>query len=140
MSIWIVCLIVGIMIFFLMIRRPPRSTLTDTLFPYTTLFRSGRKLGEHRGLIHFTVGQRRGIEIGGQAEPLYVVRLETESRRLVEIGRAHVCTPVTNAHIVCRLLLETKNHLYYITINLTKIYHTCTKYRVRCHPTITCIA
>jgi tRNA-specific 2-thiouridylase len=31
-------------------------------------------LGEHRGLIHFTVGQRRGLEIGGQAEPLYVVR------------------------------------------------------------------
>src|SRR3546814_12416623 len=29
------------MFFFLMIRRPPRSTLTDTLFPYTTLFRSG---------------------------------------------------------------------------------------------------
>src|SRR3546814_20787039 len=28
------------LIFFLMIRRPPRSTLTDTLFPYTTLFRS----------------------------------------------------------------------------------------------------
>src|SRR3546814_5901926 len=28
-------------LFFLMIRRPPRSTLTDTLFPYTTLFRSG---------------------------------------------------------------------------------------------------
>src|SRR3546814_10217103 len=29
--------------FFLMIRRPPRSTRTDTLFPYTTLFRSERK-------------------------------------------------------------------------------------------------
>src|SRR3546814_20269444 len=28
-------------VFFLMIRRPPRSTRTDTLFPYTTLFRSG---------------------------------------------------------------------------------------------------
>src|SRR3546814_11861776 len=28
--------------FFLMIRRPPRSTRTDTLFPYTTLFRSAR--------------------------------------------------------------------------------------------------
>src|SRR3546814_20673807 len=28
--------------FFLMIRRPPRSTRTDTLFPYTTLFRSGK--------------------------------------------------------------------------------------------------
>src|SRR3546814_17592551 len=30
---------------FLMIRRPPRSTRTDTLFPYTTLFRSGNFLG-----------------------------------------------------------------------------------------------
>src|SRR3546814_17580258 len=30
-------------IFFLMIRRPPRSTRTDTLFPYTTLFRSERQ-------------------------------------------------------------------------------------------------
>src|SRR3546814_2226333 len=32
--------VVYIFIFFLMIRRPPRSTRTDTLFPYTTLFRS----------------------------------------------------------------------------------------------------
>src|SRR3546814_2782415 len=31
------------------------------------------------------------------------------------IGRAHVCTPVTNAHSVCRLLLENKNILYYRT-------------------------
>src|SRR3546814_20318124 len=30
-----------VLFFFLMIRRPPRSTRTDTLFPYTTLFRSG---------------------------------------------------------------------------------------------------
>src|SRR3546814_14793859 len=34
----LIALIVSV--FFLMIRRPPRSTLTDTLFPYTTLFRS----------------------------------------------------------------------------------------------------
>src|SRR3546814_3984252 len=33
---------IGSFFFFLMIRRPPRSTRTDTLFPYTTLFRSGR--------------------------------------------------------------------------------------------------
>jgi len=44
---------------------------------------SGRVLGKHKGFIHFTVGQRRGLEIGGQAEPLYVVRLEAESRRVV---------------------------------------------------------
>jgi tRNA-uridine 2-sulfurtransferase len=43
----------------------------------------GRVLGTHRGVVHFTVGQRRGIEIGGQREPLYVVRIEPEAQRLV---------------------------------------------------------
>ncbi|TFI58347.1 tRNA 2-thiouridine(34) synthase MnmA [Sphingomonas parva] len=45
--------------------------------------RDGRVLGRHRGLIHFTVGQRRGLEIGGQKEPLYVVRIDAEARRVV---------------------------------------------------------
>jgi tRNA-specific 2-thiouridylase len=44
---------------------------------------NGQVLGRHRGVIHFTVGQRRGIEIGGQSEPLYVVSIEPETRRLV---------------------------------------------------------
>src|SRR5690554_6526338 len=39
----------------------------------------GRALGQHQGIIGFTVGQRRGIGIGGTEEPLYVVRLEPES-------------------------------------------------------------
>src|SRR3546814_13349593 len=37
-----------IVIFFLMIRRPPRSTRTDTLFPYTTLFRSAARRKPHK--------------------------------------------------------------------------------------------
>jgi tRNA-specific 2-thiouridylase len=45
--------------------------------------RVGNVLGRHRGLIHYTVGQRRGLDIGGQPEPLYVVKLEPESRRVV---------------------------------------------------------
>ncbi|MEH3123393.1 MAG: tRNA 2-thiouridine(34) synthase MnmA [Sphingomonas phyllosphaerae] len=49
---------------------------------------AGRKLGEHRGLVHYTVGQRRGLEIGGTAEPLYVVRLDAEARRVVVGPRA----------------------------------------------------
>ncbi|PSK86061.1 tRNA (5-methylaminomethyl-2-thiouridylate)-methyltransferase [Limimaricola soesokkakensis] len=43
----------------------------------------GRVLGEHRGLIHYTVGQRRGLGIGGLDEPLYVVKLDVEARRVV---------------------------------------------------------
>jgi len=49
---------------------------------------AGRKLGEHRGLVHYTVGQRRGLEIGGSAEPLYVVRLEPTAQRVVVGPRA----------------------------------------------------
>ncbi|WP_370636552.1 tRNA 2-thiouridine(34) synthase MnmA [Erythrobacter sp. SDW2] len=37
---------------------------------------TGETLGEHKGIIHYTVGQRRGLEIGGQPEPLYVVELD----------------------------------------------------------------
>ncbi|RYE03662.1 MAG: tRNA 2-thiouridine(34) synthase MnmA [Sphingomonadales bacterium] len=44
---------------------------------------TGKVLGQHRGLIHFTVGQRRGIEIGGTPEPLYVLRLDPATRALV---------------------------------------------------------
>ena len=44
---------------------------------------SGRVLGRHRGVVHFTVGQRRGIEVGGQKEPLYVIRIEPEEARIV---------------------------------------------------------
>jgi tRNA-specific 2-thiouridylase len=43
----------------------------------------GRVLGRHRGVVHFTVGQRRGIEIGGQREPLYVIRIDPEQARIV---------------------------------------------------------
>src|SRR6056297_2277934 len=43
----------------------------------------GRVLGEHPDVIHFTIGQRRGLGIGGLDEPLYVVTLDVEARRVV---------------------------------------------------------
>nr|WP_298931649.1 tRNA 2-thiouridine(34) synthase MnmA [uncultured Erythrobacter sp.] len=41
---------------------------------------TGEVLGEHKGIIHYTVGQRKGLDIGGQPEPLYVISLDAESR------------------------------------------------------------
>src|SRR3546814_18576171 len=49
-----------------MIRRPPRSTRTDTLFPYTTLFRSRRRLEELWRVRRAGVEQPRGRRVYGQ--------------------------------------------------------------------------
>jgi tRNA-uridine 2-sulfurtransferase len=58
---------------------------------------SGEALGEHGGVIHYTVGQRRGLEIGGQAEPLYVVALDAAAaevkvgpKRLLAVAAARI--------------------------------------------------
>src|SRR3546814_19060636 len=52
-----------VLFFFLMIRRPPRSTRTDTLFPYTTLFRSYRKNGGYQLLKDCLDGRKTREEV-----------------------------------------------------------------------------
>src|SRR3546814_14563975 len=101
--------------FFLMIRRPPRSTRTDTLFPYTTLFRSGAAMGRPlparlvaRGLVELELEQPRqeiaGVgRVAGNVELRAGIEIRLAARhgrddalilvaqvgpRLVEIGRA----------------------------------------------------
>lgn len=43
----------------------------------------GRVLGKHNGVIHYTIGQRRGLGIGGLSEPLYVVKLDVDNKQVV---------------------------------------------------------
>src|SRR3546814_2631717 len=103
-----------------MIRRPPRSTRTDTLLPYTTLVRS---VADHRHVMNtrqrceavrlqcFLVDDhhRRSAVTdlaGGRGGDAAVLGQQLDTRDRFEIGRAHLCTPVTNAHLVCRLLPE----------------------------------
>ncbi|MEX0339375.1 MAG: tRNA 2-thiouridine(34) synthase MnmA [Arenibacterium sp.] len=43
----------------------------------------GRVLGHHEGVIHYTIGQRRGLGIGGLSEPLYVVKLDVDNARVI---------------------------------------------------------
>src|SRR3712207_7867214 len=93
------------MIFFLMIRRPPRSTL----FPYTTLFRSRQALGNGiqerrtaRG-----VGHDHGIADAreGHPQPLALSR-----ERVLSPARSeeHTSELQSRQYLVCRLLLEKK--------------------------------
>src|SRR4051794_41691994 len=79
---------VAVFFFFLMIRRPPRSTL----FPYTTLFRSrvDRATRQHR---------RAGDAQRAQMRPGRVPRLRSEE---------HTSELQSPVHLVCRLLLEKK--------------------------------
>src|SRR3546814_5639765 len=80
-----------------MIRRPPRATRTDTLFPYTTLFRSH--------------AHRAPAKAGAQDHAAHRSKLWAPAFAGAQADRSeeHTSgTPVTNAHLVCRLLLEKK--------------------------------
>ena len=59
---------------------------------------TGETLGEHKGVIHYTVGQRRGLEIGGQPEPLYVVGIDAAEAQ-VKVGPKRMLA-VAEAHII----------------------------------------
>src|SRR2546430_7231506 len=77
--------------FFLMIRRPPRSTL----FPYTTLFRS-KVLGA-------TIVSRSREQRGGEPPP---ARLECRAVIAAERSEEHTSELQSQSNLVCRLLLE----------------------------------
>src|SRR3546814_15233137 len=62
-----------------MIRRPPRSTRTDTLFPYTTLFRSEGVAQGVEGRLHHVVRIRRPHRLGDHV--VYPERLENRAHR-----------------------------------------------------------
>ncbi|WP_239805261.1 tRNA 2-thiouridine(34) synthase MnmA [Croceicoccus hydrothermalis] len=76
---------------------------------------SGEVLGRHKGIIHYTVGQRRGLEIGGQDEPLYVVRIDADAGRVLVgpkrllavdsavIGETNRIGPVPDAPITAKV-------------------------------------
>jgi tRNA-specific 2-thiouridylase len=70
------------------------------LEPGDIMHLDGRRLGRHDGIINFTVGQRRGLGIGGEAEPLYVVRLEPEQHRVVVGPQAALARDVVRVSAV----------------------------------------
>src|SRR3712207_7408959 len=107
------------MCFFLMIRRPPRSTL----FPYTTLFRSdgaqqrlpdrgdlGRRLGEVPGVLGAHLG-----EVDDRVDHLLACLVAegdgAEHHRLAQRSEEHTSELQSRQYLVCRLLLEKKKQI-----------------------------
>src|SRR3546814_1426884 len=122
MMVYSICLYV----FFLMIRRPPRSTRTDTLFPYTTLFRSVRfritgPFAPHIPLL--------GLGPCRDAEPV-CQRFERIPRRRMSIGCAQITGNMRSEEHTSELqslmrisyavfCLKKKKQILHITINNT---------------------
>ncbi len=65
-----------------------RKLRPDAGVPGDIVDLDGRVVGSHRGIIGFTIGQRRGLEIGGLADPLYVVRLDAARNEVIVGPRA----------------------------------------------------
>ena len=65
-----------------------RALRPEAGLPGEIVHLDGTVLGVHRGLIHYTIGQRRGLGIGGVDTPLYVVRLDPATRRVIVGPRA----------------------------------------------------
>jgi tRNA-specific 2-thiouridylase len=60
-----------------------RNLRPEAEAPGEIVHADGRVLGEHSGVINYTIGQRRGLGIGGLEDPLYVVKLDTDTRRVI---------------------------------------------------------
>src|SRR3712207_9187634 len=95
------------MYFFLMIRRPPRSTL----FPYTTLFRSDRHLRGNAdgGAQPRRAGKARRV-VRQHARPAHALLAALRLSRAAATGRSeeHTSELQSRQYLVCRLLLEKK--------------------------------
>src|SRR3712207_8586326 len=92
------------LIFFLMIRRPPRSTL----FPYTTLFRSADRPQARPGVRRPAPRQRAGLLAALHEVVTRPSVADGERDRLVERSEEHTSELQSRQYLVCRLLLEKK--------------------------------
>ncbi|MGB0799746.1 MAG: tRNA methyl transferase PRC-barrel domain-containing protein, partial [Planktomarina sp.] len=57
---------------------------------------SGAVLGQHNGVIHYTIGQRRGLGIGGLSDPIYVVKLDVDKNHVVVGPKSMLATRQVN--------------------------------------------
>src|SRR3712207_7495538 len=90
-----------------MIRRPPRSTL----FPYTTLFRSPASAGAHSTTTRTCSAAGGGAVAGTGIAPRFATCTTTSDPEAATRSEEHTSELQSRQYLVCRLLLEKKNHV-----------------------------
>src|SRR3546814_8380870 len=132
------CSGIGVFFFFLMIRRPPRSTRTDTLFPYTTLFRSVQAVGEGvgkrgeaalRGVEHrlgLRPRQRQAHPVDGVVAPQRSEEHTSELQSLMRISYAVFCLKQNKQDELITPHLQSSNHALVYTLLITHHSNTFT--------------
>ncbi len=105
------------------------ATLRRLTTPYTFTPEMGMSAGEHRGAHYFTVGQRRGINIGGRKEPLFVLYPDVQ-HNILYVGQGHD-HPALNR----KGLFITRDELHWVRPDLamppgeSRIYQVRIRYR-----------
>ena len=78
----------------------------DDIKPGDIVDTNGNVLGHHNGIIYYTIGQRKGLGIGGLKEPLFVVRIDPHKNQVILGTKAELYSKSLKAHDVNRLLLD----------------------------------
>lgn len=77
----------------------------DDIRPGKFVDTKGNELGTHNGIIYYTIGQRKGLGIGGLKEPLFVVRLDPHKNQVILGTKEELFSKSLRAHGVNRLML-----------------------------------
>src|SRR3546814_6414718 len=93
---------------FIMIRRPPRSTRTYTLFPYTTLFRSARTFRRQHRRARFRPAAGRGRDRSGRKRPAAQIGAEGSGQGRSEEHTSELQSLMRNSYAV--FCLKKKNN------------------------------
>ena len=78
----------------------------DDIRPGDFVDTNGNVLGKHNGIVYYTIGQRKGLGIGGLKEPLFVVRLDPHKNQVILGTKDELFAKALTARDINRLLLD----------------------------------
>jgi tRNA-specific 2-thiouridylase len=93
--------------------------------PFSLNLSMGKVIGKHRGAHFYTIGQRKGLNIGGYKEPLFIIGTDIETNRIY-VGEGH-----DHAGLNRKGLLIRRDEIHYIRPDLAMVPGESREYKVR---------